>query len=107
MTASTSLSRQQVLDVLKDAGRPAVFVRGGLGGALAIDAPQVADGDHFDVVSRLQPGDDGRKFAAAIADADVAEADAIVRADDASVGDGRGPEESRACQKQRSTAEIV
>ena len=65
-------------------------MRGRLRRSLAVHAPQVADRGHLDVVA-LQAGDDRGEFAAAIADADVAEADAIVRADDASVGDGGGP----------------
>ena len=66
--------RQQIVQVLKGEGRPAVFVRGGLGRSLAIHVPQIADGDHFDVVTRFESGHNRRKFAAAIADTDVTEA---------------------------------
>jgi hypothetical protein len=100
------LGCQQIVHVLKGDGRPAVFVCGGLCRSLAIYIPQIADGDHFDVVTRFESSDNRRKFTAAIADTDVTEVDTIIRPEDSGVGYRRCPQGRGPCQEQCPAAQI-
>ncbi len=59
-------------------------------GAIAIDGPEIADGDHLDVFGFAELSDHAIEFGAAAADADVADGDAIVGAGDAAVGERSG-----------------
>jgi hypothetical protein len=83
------LEVEKVLAVLERAGRTREHRLGFFHCALPVYLPQIADRGDFDLVTAFQIRCDGCQFAAAVADANVAEGDAIVRADDAAVGEGR------------------
>ena len=91
---------QQIVQVLKAEGTPAVFVCRGLSGPLAIYTPQIADGDHFNVMTRPEPSDNRRKFATAIAGTHMTEVDPLIRPGDSRVGYRRCPQERRSGHEQ-------
>src|SRR5580658_5259222 len=55
-------------------------------GALAVFGPEVADGDHLHVFRFAELSDHAVELGAAVADADMADGDAIVGASDSAVG---------------------
>src|SRR5215470_8363344 len=50
-------------------------------GTIAVLRPQIAHRSHFGILLILKPGDDAVEFGTAAADADVAERDAVVSAE--------------------------
>ncbi len=102
MTASISLSLRS------SSGTAAALRRGAVGfliegdGAIAIDGPEIADGDHLDVFRFAELRDHAIEFGAAAADADVADGDAIVGAGDAAVGERGGAGRGGCGRKDRT-----
>ncbi len=77
---------EEVVHVLKCSRRAAIDRLRAGGGLLAIHLPEIADRGHLDVLLIFELGRDPRQLRAAVADADVAQENAIVRALDASIG---------------------
>ena len=87
------LERQQLLHVLEGTRRAPIHQLRLFGGAPAVHTPQVADGGDLDVVAVLQVREDLLQFAPAVADADVAQRNAVVGSQDTAIGSGRGSQE--------------
>ena len=81
------LQREQLIEILNGARSTAEVALAVGRRALSIPFPEIADCDGLDVVLVLQTGGHHVQPAAAVADPDVAERDAIVRAEDAIVGE--------------------
>ena len=96
------LERQQVLQVFELARRPPVILLVSRRSLLAVDRPQVAHGRHLDVVLVLEPPGDPVELGAAIADPDVPERNAVVRAYDPAVGKGGAAQDSGASGDRRA-----
>ena len=83
--------RQQLLHVLEGSRRSPVCLLCPRGGRFAVDFPQVAHSSHLDVLC-LQLGDKRSQALTAPAHSDVPERDAVVRAQNAAVGQGGASE---------------
>ena len=100
------LERQQVFHVFEVARRPSVIVFVCGHGPLAVHLPEVAHRGHLDVVRFLQAGRDPVELSPAVANADMAERDALVRAEDAAVRKRGGADGGARCKPRGLVQEL-
>ena len=105
------LHRQQLVGMLHGLRRATVVLRRPRGGALAIVLPEIAHRHGLDVVLVFELRRHRVKSAAAVADADVPERDAVVRAQDAVVRQGgrgnRGARDHPGSLNERSAIDLL
>jgi hypothetical protein len=91
--------REQFFDVLDGTRRSAVVAYVGSNSVFAVHLPQVADRCHLDAVTGLQLGNNQTKIVTSASDADIAERNAIVRANNVFVRIRPSGMEDAVCRK--------